>query len=184
MEGSYLADDGIHNVRGQIILDGTESGYDVYGTNSGLKLSNSTLIKGKTYNGNVVPEVLCNYLIKQKRTSIFTGAVDNSISINNNEIFFRLTNIATTVAELKTYLAEQYANGTPVIVEYDLAEPETVPYTAEQKTILTSIKTMKGTNKFEFPSDTIISYPINYDTIDEEYINDTNVNFGEKYRTN
>ena len=179
MEGSYLASDGIHHTRKQVVLDGTESGYDVYGTNSGLKLSNSTLIKGKTYNGNDVPEVLCNYLIKQKRTSIFTGAVDNSISINNNEIFFRLTNIATTVAELKTWLQSN-----PITVEYELAEPETVPYTAEQKTILTSIKTMKGTNIFEFPSDTIISYPKNYDTIDEEYINDTNVSFGEKYRTN
>ena len=132
-EGSYLADDGIHHKRKQIVLKGTESGYDVYGANSGLKLSNSTLIKGKTYNGDVVPEVLCNYLIKQKRTFIFTGAVDNSISINNNEIFFRLTNIATTVAELKTYLAEQYANGTPLIIEYELSEEEIVPYTTAQQ---------------------------------------------------
>ena len=161
MEGSYLADDGIHNVRGQIILDGTESGYDVYGTNSGLKLSNSTLIKGKTYNGNVVPEVLCNYLIKQKRTFIFTGAVDNSISINNNEIFFRLTNIATTVAELKTYLAEQYANGTPLIIEYELAEPETVPYTAEQQEAWDKIESMKlydGVNHIESTSEIDIKY--------------------------
>ena len=161
MEGSYLADDGIHNVRGQIILDGTESGYDVYGTNGGLKLSNSTLIKGKTYNGNIVPEVLCNYLIKQKRASIFTGAVDNSISINNNEIFFRLTNIATTVAELKTYLAEQYANGTPLIVEYDLAEPEIVPYTAEQQEAGDKIESMKlydGVNHIESTSEIDIKY--------------------------
>ena len=161
MEGSYLADDGVHNVRGQIILDGTESGYDVYGRNSGLKLSNSTLIKGKTYNDTDVPEVLCNYLIKQKRASIFTGAVDNSISINNNEIFFRLTNIATTVAELKTYLAEQYANGTPLIIEYELATEEIVPYTAEQQEAWNKIESMKlydGVNHIESTSEIDIKY--------------------------
>ena len=109
----------------------------------------------------------------------------NCIALNRKRFYITISKaIVTDVTTFKTLLAEQYANGTPVIVEYELAEEEIVPYTEAQKTILTSIKTMKGTNKFEFPSDTIISYPINYDTIDEEYINDTNVNFGEKYRTN
>lgn len=38
-----------------------------------------------------------------------------------------------TLAEWKAYLAEEYAKGTPVILEYDLAEPETIPYTEVQQ---------------------------------------------------
>lgn len=68
-------------------------------------------------------------------------------------------------------------------VQYELSEEVVEPFTEEQLEVINSMVTEKGTNIFEFPSDTIISYPINYDTIDEEYINDTNVNFGEKYRT-
>lgn len=66
---------------------------------------------------------------------------------------------------------------------YEL-ETETVePYTDEQKEIISSMVTEKGTNIFELESNAILNYPVNYDTINEEYINDTNVNFGEKYRT-
>ena len=42
--------------------------------------------------------------------------------------------------------AEQYANGTPVIVEYDLAEPEVIPYTAEQQEAWEKLRHFKGLN--------------------------------------
>lgn len=35
------------------------------------------------------------------------------------------SSIASSIAELKTFLAQQYAAGTPVMVWYVLAEPET-----------------------------------------------------------
>lgn len=174
MEGSYLADDGIHHKRGERVLDGTEN-FQYVESNMPYFYIDSNSIDAN-YKPRSVP--VCTHYQGVANASFVSN---NQITIGN-AFFVMIRDTRFTSAEgFKSYLAEQYANGTPVIVEYELAEPETVPYTAEQKTILTSIKTMKGTNIFEFPSDTIISYPINYDTIDEEYINNTNVSFGEKY---
>lgn len=69
-------------------------------------------------------------------------------------------------------------------VQYELVEEVVEPFTEEQLEVINSMITEKGTNIFEFESNAILNYPVNYDTINEEYINDTNVNFGEKYRTN
>ena len=50
------------------------------------------------------------------------------------------------------------------------------------------IELWQGTNIFKLitnlDTEIELEYPTNYDTINEEYINDTNVNFGEKYRPN
>ena len=68
-------------------------------------------------------------------------------------------------------------------VYFRLAEPQTIKLSS-----ISPIELWQGTNIFSLVTnlDTEIEleYPTNYDTIDEEYINDTNVNFGEKYRTN
>lgn len=65
---------------------------------------------------------------------------------------------------------------------YQLATPQTITLPS-----ISPIELWQGTNIFSLVTnlDTEIEleYPTNYDTIDEEYINDTNVNFGEKYRT-
>lgn len=169
MEGSYLADDGIHHTRKQVVFDGSDDeNWQIEGTNNFY--SNIVIQNSKSSS-----LVLCNY---QKSINKGLGESENCFIGRSKKFNFQSDTINHTVADFKTWLSTHN-----LIVEYELAEPETVLYTEEQKTILTSIKTMKGTNIFEFPSDTIISYPINYDTIDEEYINDTNVNFGEKYRT-
>lgn len=187
MEGSYLADDGIHHRRKQYVITGQENWYEYTASGEysddlhcyfGL---NDVILNSKM----AIKSSICTHF-KNPGTWVMVPSVAQYGTYQDNPNVrhrYFITNIST-LAEWKKWLSDQYANGTPVIVEYELAEEEIVPYTEAQKTILTSIKTMKGTNIFEFPSDTIISYPINYDTIDEEYINDTNVNFGEKYRAN
>ena len=175
MEGSYLDDDGIHHTRGQYEFTGNETGWGYNSAQNAFWIRNREITNCK----NEAHAKLCNYFPYTSEN--FNVAPANTLCENSNStipmfIFKVSTDIANSLKTWKTWLQNHN-----LIVEYDLAEPEIVPYTAEQKTILTSIKTIKGTNKFEFPSDTIISYPINYDTIDEEYINDTNVNFGEKY---
>ena len=71
---------------------------------------------------------------------------------------------------------------TDMPVYFRLAEPQTIKLSS-----ISPIELWQGTNIFSLVTnlDTEIEleYPTNYDTIDEEYINDTNVNFGEKYRT-
>ena len=81
-----------------------------------------------------------------------------------------------------SWLRAQKEAGTPVIAYYELATPQIITLPS-----ITPIELWQGTNIFSLVTnlDTEIEleYPTNYDTIDEEYINDKNVNFGEKYRT-
>lgn len=165
-EGSYLADDGIHHKRKQIVFDGSDD-------------ENWRFYPDKTHTFRAsLPSIsktgICSHYKRITVPSAFD--VDTGIYLQSSNSAIISDPRFSTVAEFKEWLQSN-----PITVEYGLATEEIVPYTEAQKTILTSIKTMKGTNIFEFPSDTIISYPINYDTIDEEYINNTNVSFGEKY---
>lgn len=182
MKDDYLADDGIHHKRKQIVLDGSDD--EGWAINQELDEYISFYLGVEPYK-LITPDKFCYC---SHFETMYVWSVVSSLNAeylwNHSKASMgikikksRLTSI--NVVGFKAWLSEN-----PIKIEYKLAEEEIVPYTEAQKTILTSIKTMKGTNIFEFPSDTIISYPINYDTIDEEYINDTNVNFGEKYRTN
>lgn len=130
MEGSYLADDGIHHKKKQIVLDGTEKwtltardnyyafwvlNTDVYGA---LEKAHKKICTHFKYSSNG-----------------YTSANLNSLCENtyNRAMFLFKIDFCTTVEEWKSWLAQQKANGTPVIVEYELAEEEIVPYTAEQQ---------------------------------------------------
>ena len=71
---------------------------------------------------------------------------------------------AQRITKFKTWLATQYANGTPVIVEYEPAEEEIVPYTEEQKEAWEKIKNMilyKGTNHISCTGELKIKYYTN-----------------------
>jgi hypothetical protein len=60
------------------------------------------------------------------RNTIYTEDSDMIARTGSASITIRVSDsIATTVADLKSYLAAQYAAGTPVTVWYVLAEPET-----------------------------------------------------------
>lgn len=54
-----------------------------------------------------------------------TWNTDNIFTISSNYLWIRLDSSITTVASLKSWLAQQYANGTPFTVFYTLATPET-----------------------------------------------------------
>ena len=74
-------------------------------------------------------------------------------SIDRSNIMIKIGNVRKkwntilneneSLSEFKAWLAEQYANGTPVIVEYVLAEEETTPYTEEQATAKKQIDSLK-----------------------------------------
>ena len=67
----------------------------------------------------------------------------SSIS-NTNQLTIKNSEQATTLEELKSWLAEQYANGTPVTVEYEL-ETETVEaYTSAQQTAYDNLQKMQS----------------------------------------
>lgn len=125
MEGSYLADDGIHHRRKQVVFDGTES-WNIWA----VSLNN-------------VERFYVNLDVPTKNINTALCSHFKFLNANQDEEHFRWSSSqgeykqfvifidkskATTVAELKTWLQSN-----PITVEYELAEPEIVPYIEEQQ---------------------------------------------------
>lgn len=151
MEGSYLASDGIHNKRKQYVITGNETIEKIWIDDDthhvfAIKASLPVLqISDKTYK-----EYLCNtYRVLNYDggiDSIWANRKDNNtnyttamaIDYSNSSLSLRGRIIIKDMSiddidKMKTYLSEQYSNGTPVTVEYGLLEEEIVPYTTEQQ---------------------------------------------------
>ena len=161
---------------GKVVLDGTEN----WVTLTAQKGDNTSYFYYAKTDMKKASSIICNQFINR---AVWSTDVEGIQSITDNLIRLRInTSRASTVAELKTWLAAQKEAGTPVIVYYELATPQIIKLPS-----ISPIELWQGTNIFSLVTnlDTEIEleYPTNYDTINEEYINDTNVNFGEKYRT-
>ena len=123
MEGSYLADDGTHHKRKQVVLDGTETGWYTLANQTGTNTSYfcipiSDMKKAST--------LICDKFINR---AVWNTDEEGIQSIIDNYIRLRInTSRASTVAELKTWLSNN-----PITVEYELAEEEIVPYTETQQ---------------------------------------------------
>lgn len=171
-KNSYLAEDGIHLNRMRIVLNGTEN-WDIRSDTHEMRLNLSS------YNAIYGSKILCDKLVQ---ATSYNGTGNKIRWILNSQIICicseELNTANMTLDEWKQYLSENN-----LIIEIGITE-KIEPYTSRQKEVINSIVTEKGTNIFKFESNAILNYPVNYDTINEEYINDTNVNFGEKYRAN
>lgn len=173
-EGSYLADDGIHHKRGQIVLDGTENWGKLWPDSDAKNIFFFEINAGYVMDKNFVG------IISNQYVGVNYGGNDGkslwNLRINDNykyliAISYYFTNDnkrlaikdidCTTAQEFKAKLAEQYAKGTPVVVEYELAEEEIVPYTEAQQEAWDKIESMKlydGVNHIESTSEIDIKY--------------------------
>lgn len=150
MEGSYLADDGIHHSRKQVVLDGTET-WNLEGVNAYTKMSDAR--------GTINSIIISNQFKYEVNASVW-GQIRFG-RINNNLIIPDVVTGKGSLADFKTWLVEQCANGTPVIVEYELAEPEVVPYTAEQQEAWNNIKNLtlfEGVNHISSDANMVLKY--------------------------
>lgn len=131
-EGSYLADDGIHNVRGQVVLDGTENwAMDKELTNS-RRFYTGAIIHGKNNFS------ICNRFVNDTVTKINTIDSQALTVVNSAQIVLRLNkSYADTLEAFKTWLSNN-----PLLVEYELEEPEIIPYNTEQQAAWNSIKSL------------------------------------------
>lgn len=126
MEGSYLADDGIHHVRKQVVLTGTEN-WNLY------------LNKTKTFKLSISPWSYSGVCTHYQGIISSSFDVKTGIYLSGSAIVIISDPRFSTVEEFKTYLAEQYSAGTPVTFEYIMitnnSKPveKIVPYTEEQK---------------------------------------------------
>lgn len=131
---SYLADDGIHHKRNQVVLDGSDN-MDWYmdrisGTSTDYFYTRTVGITKENINS-----VICSHFIKGSEsrqgfwaTTVFCITMNKTVAG-----IIASDTMAQRITKFKTWLATQYANGTPVIVEYELTEEEIVPYTEDQK---------------------------------------------------
>lgn len=147
MEGSYLADDGIHNKRTQVVFTGNEN-WELTSTNNQIITKRfSCRISPPIMKMNSQENALCSHFANvnvdtEDIESIYYAALEDC-----TYIALRLNvNKATTLEQFKAYLAEQYSKGTPVTVEYELAEEEIVPYTETQQEAREKLRHFKGLN--------------------------------------
>lgn len=162
MKGSYLTDDGIHHKRKQVVLDGSDN-MDWYmdkisGTSTDYFYTRTVGITTENINS-----VICSHFKKgsQSRqgfwaTTVFCITMNKSVTgiISSDTKAQRIT-------KFKTWLATQYTNGTPVIVEYELAEEEIVPYTDDQKEAWEKLRhftLFKGINNITSTANAKITY--------------------------
>lgn len=139
MQGDYLADDGIHHTKAQIQLDGITYGLRVERVallnTSNLYYCVIEIPKHPGVNG--INNMYCSHLIP------YNGAKTGSCYITNygKYIVIVLTDqTITTVDVANTWLATQKEKGTPVVIEYKLAEEEIETYTEVQKEAHEQIK--------------------------------------------
>lgn len=138
MQGDYLADDGIHHTKTQIQLDGVTKGLKVVS----VTLSNTTnlyysVIPFVTQGVNEINNMYCSHFLPyfgvQLGKCYITGNGYNLVTILTDQTI-------TTVDAANTWLAAQKEKGTPVVIEYELAEEEIETYTEVQKEVYEQIK--------------------------------------------
>lgn len=83
-----------------------------YATSSGIGIAD-----------HIAYEILCTHFARSE-TNFAMRMADKKILLSSAALYTRM-DAATTVSDFKSYLAQQYANGTPVTVWYVLATPET-----------------------------------------------------------
>lgn len=141
MEGDYLADDGIHHVRNQVTLDGTEEGW---GTDSQNLLADIRLPGGKKHSSTVT--------VGNGKSNRFT--ISNLANARANSNMFALYGTSEliawfnrngmTISQFKSWLGNNN-----VIVEYELAEEVIESYTSAQSEAYNKLKNLllyKGVN--------------------------------------
>lgn len=132
-KGSYLADDGIHNVRGQVILDGSnDEDWTVYAVSDAFSYTYVVRILGSAVG---LQKSLCSHFKNVNYTWVNTiGKVgqycDHPSSVNK---YFNTDK--STLALWKAWLQSN-----PITVEYELPEEEIIPYNTEQQAAWNSIR--------------------------------------------
>ena len=152
LKNCKLGDTEIIQNRKRIVLDGTENW--VFG-NKLTKTINFLLnnFSGYANTGSNSANAICTHFKGNENGADideacfwFNGTGGFRIRIEIDELADVSTN-EKCVESFKSYLAQQYSTGTPVELEYELAEPETTPYTEAQKTAkaeIDKLKTYKG----------------------------------------
>lgn len=149
-EGSYLAEDGIHNIRIQDILTGEES-LKNYHSNTSNGFAGFSFIMSNKHKKNA--DFLCTHLTKNSDNVYYNRGLGGWLPDEDRWCYICvpisiLKDVSTPekqIESMKEYLKEQYNVGTPMKFEYELATEEIIPYTPEQQKVIdTALHTYKN----------------------------------------
>lgn len=154
-QGSFLNDNGKNHTRGQYEFTGNETGWNYNSAQNAFWIRNREITNCK----NQAHSKLCNYFSYTSES--YTVAPANTLCENSNStipmfIFKVSTDVANSLTTWKTWLQNHN-----LIVEYDLAEPEIVPYTEEQQVAWDKIKNLtlfEGVNHISSDANMVLKY--------------------------
>ena len=148
--GDYLADDGIHHVRGEVVLDGTENwqGFSLTGGTQYYFAFDSS----KHYRDVIT--CMSNYYKGDMFDNRNPASVNNIVYTYNSGLAIKTTALESTTA-WKAFVKDKYDNNVPIIIEYELAEEVITPYTTTQQEQYEAIK--KAVSYYEQTNITLIS---------------------------
>lgn len=154
-QGSFLNDNGKNHTRKQYEFTGNETGWNYNSAQNAFWIRNSQITNCK----NKAHAKLCNYFSYTSES--YTVAPANTLCENSNStipmfIFKVSTDVANSLETWKTWLQNHN-----LIVEYDLAEPEVVPYTEEQQEAWDNIKNLtlfEGVNHISSDANMVLKY--------------------------
>lgn len=113
----------VRNIK-KYTFDGTEIGAVYTGrSRDGITFYNINGVVGGS--GDTIIAAYCTHFEPYTRTTLYAGTMDgfsNAYQDNQINLFY---SECQTVEDFQTWLATQYANGTPVTIYYVLAEPVT-----------------------------------------------------------
>lgn len=131
--GDYLASDGIHHKGTQIELDEEDTSWRL-GQYAAEGTTQFTMDKPS----NISSLRFCSHFVNKEQTL-------NGMYLGSALSFYPATNTGLTSLELwKSYLTQQKTAGTPVILEYDLAEEEIEAYTEAQQEAYNQLLKLKS----------------------------------------
>lgn len=140
-EGSYLAKDGIHNMRKQDILTGEESLKNYHSDTSNGFVGFSFIMSNK-HKKNA--DFLCTHLTKNSDNVYYNRGLGGWLPDEDRWCYICvpisiLKDVSTPekqIESMKEYLKEQYNVGTPMKFEYEVATEEIIPYTEAQQAVI------------------------------------------------
>lgn len=118
------------------VFDGTEEIY--YSEYQGHGRFSATVLTGAK-SGTNVPLACSHY--KPSTAPVYANNANNTVCAYGTNLFWRDDSI-TTKEDMQTYLATQYANGTPVTVVYAIATPLEIPLTPQTVALLAGNNTL------------------------------------------
>lgn len=115
---------------GEVVLNGSEDKWFIVKRTNGNVFQNATIIQTPDGRYKFIGAI-SNYFKGELGQKVFEGTELNTIgTAENNYLRFYTSN--ESIEDFRAYLAEQYSNGTPLYVNYILANPIYLPCTETQ----------------------------------------------------